>query len=156
MTTIETAPTPKTYTLLLKSHRTTILLYAQAADPLSQLKSQIYTHLSINAANLEAFDSGLKIPGSADEIVLALPAGAGGGGWAEVEGQDKRICTVASLGVRDSGVLAWRVVGDEDEGFLVEAAGGEEEEVVEDGDGEGGRENGEENGEMEEEEEEEE
>ncbi|PUU77131.1 hypothetical protein B9Z19DRAFT_1194233 [Tuber borchii] len=145
MTTIETTPTPKTHTLLLKSHRTTILLYAQDADPLSQIKSQIHAHLSINAANLEALDSGLKIPRSPEEIVLAMPVGgcnSGGGEWVEVEGQDKGICTVASLGVRDCGVLAWRVLGDGEEGgFLVEVAGGEEEEE-EEGEGEGEEEEG--------------
>jgi len=70
-------------------------------------------------------------------------AGGGGGEWVEVEGQDKGICTVANLGLRDCGVLAWRVVGDVG-GFLVEVAGGEEEEEDEEEgeDGEDGEEEG--------------
>ena len=58
--------------------------------------------------------------------------------WVEVHGQDKGICTVASLGLRDCGVLAWRVRGDDDDdvvgevgGFFVEVAGEEEEEEEE-------------------------
>ncbi|RPB22885.1 hypothetical protein L211DRAFT_839250 [Terfezia boudieri ATCC MYA-4762] len=64
-----TDPTPSHYTLLLKSHRTTVLLSALPETPLTELKDLLFTALT--ASSPHHITS--PLPATAHALVLGLP-----------------------------------------------------------------------------------
>ncbi|KAF9690693.1 hypothetical protein EKO04_011487 [Ascochyta lentis] len=69
-------PTPSTWTLRLKSHRTTILLHIDPLTPFAKIKSTLYTALL--ETGLQATSNGptIALPSSPEEIKLGRPIDA--------------------------------------------------------------------------------
>lgn len=66
-----TTPNPQTYTLRLKSHRTTLLLHTDPLQTLLSLKREILRALS--QSHPEGHLNGAQIPKNAEDILLAKP-----------------------------------------------------------------------------------
>jgi len=122
---------PASLTLRAKNERTTILMFALATDTLQSLKQQIHRHLADNSAHMSAL-----LTESPGEVVLGLPRDSAdlSKGFEVIADQDKKVTTVASVGLRDGGVLAWKRDGGtgggggEDSEFAVEIPKDEDEE----------------------------
>jgi len=128
-------PSPQTYTLRLKSHRTTLLLHTDPLQTLLSLKREILRALF--QTHPEGHLNGAQIPKNAEDILLAKPvdahdlsagwvsletSGTGdlfeddvsskGKGKAAVNGTKKkgpgRDGTVQAAGLRDGGVVAFK------------------------------------------------
>lgn len=115
-------PTPSHLTLLFKSSRTTILLYALRDTPFSTLKSSLLSALRSRPTSI-------PIPGDAtEEDIYLAKRGEGQGEWVSLEDEGSKVgeACAASCGVRDLDVIAFRI--GEGEGWSVEEARFEDEE----------------------------
>jgi len=130
-----TTPNPQTYTLRLKSHRTTLLLHTDPLQSLLSLKRDILRALT--QTHPEGHLNGAQLPRNAEDILLAKPVDphdltAGwvsletwengdlfeeggstkGKGKAAINGTKKkgtdREGTVQAAGLRDGGVVAFK------------------------------------------------
>jgi hypothetical protein len=68
-----TTPTPTTWTLRLKSHRTTVLLHIDPLTPFTTIKKTLHTALT--ETGLSPFEGGpeISLPSSPEEIQLGRP-----------------------------------------------------------------------------------
>ncbi|GAM85399.1 hypothetical protein ANO11243_034060 [Dothideomycetidae sp. 11243] len=108
-------PNPQSLTLLLKSHRTTILLHTPPDISLSALQKSL--HAVTSSARPET------CPTSAKALLLARQTEEAG--WMPLdEGEPLRL--------RDGEVLAWRVEGQDEEEWVVEEPAFDEDEGVAD------------------------
>ena len=136
-------PTPQTWTLRLKSHKTTVLLHIDPLSPFSELKAHLHTAL-LETGLRSADGTTLAIPPSPSAIQLGRPvdihdssqgwvlgeweAGDEGGeedeesakgkgkgkGKAKAKAMDARDCPKGA-GLKDGSVLAFRFEGDADD-----------------------------------------
>ncbi|KAF1930579.1 uncharacterized protein M421DRAFT_418878 [Didymella exigua CBS 183.55] len=86
-------PTPSTWTLRLKSHRTTVLLHTDPLSTFSTIKAQLYTALA--ETGLQASEDGpaIPLPDSAADIQLGRPLDPldPGAGFALAEWEDAEL-----------------------------------------------------------------
>lgn len=68
-----TTPTPQTWTLRLKSHRTTILLHIDPLQSFSSIKTTLHTALSETGISASASSPPLRLPASPSAIQLGRP-----------------------------------------------------------------------------------
>lgn len=125
-------PTPRTWTIRFKIHRTTVVLYADPAQKLSTLKSELLKALKGTHPTGEIEGEGRPhfIPESIDEIVLGTPVdlndltvgweivdtdqddlksnGKGKGKAAAKKSNSTSMDTPQSAGLSDGGVVAVR------------------------------------------------
>lgn len=139
-----TPPTPQTWTLRLKSHRTTVLLHTDPLSTFDTLKSKLYTALTETGLQLTEHGPSIALPSSFSDIQLGRPldpldpsAGFTLGEWEDVEDDDVAIEDEADqgkgkgkaarktasakdcpkgAGLRDGAVLAFRWAGLEADG----------------------------------------
>ncbi|KAF2840999.1 hypothetical protein M501DRAFT_931138 [Patellaria atrata CBS 101060] len=108
-----TQPSPITYTLRLKFHKTTVLLHVDPLQTLHSLRSDLLTALRQTCP--DGTIGGLALlPDTPEEIELAVPRDLNDAskGWVRVlaagEGSQGVGDVVTARGVRDGGVLAFR------------------------------------------------
>lgn len=85
-------PTPSTWTLRLKSHRTTVLLHVDPLSAFSTIKSQLHTALTETGLQATEHGPSIQLPDTASDIQLGRPldpldSGAGFtlGEWEDAE-----------------------------------------------------------------------
>jgi hypothetical protein len=66
-------PTPQTWTLRLKSHRTTVLLHIDPLQTFSAIKSHLYTALSETGLQATEHGPSIPLPASPEDIQFGRP-----------------------------------------------------------------------------------
>jgi hypothetical protein len=120
-----TRPSPQTFTLKLKHHKTTILLHADPNSTLTSLKEELLRALKETCPNNSLNDK--PLPDSPLAIVLAIPKDVTnpGAGWSRVGSLPFRPVsskaseeTIKGIGLREGGCLAFKWSADGEESDL--------------------------------------